>query len=163
MQPGLEPGTVRNITISLPLQKKNSPDRSPISSVWNWCMLAGHNLEVSDPPGVIAAWQFSSDLYFSSELSCDRAADLTPVLHSHSYRLFPDRSIATHSLFRPFFSFFVIISRIKNRDFPSETQANHKEEIKKIESDLKKCFLDCLHFRLTGFRASVADIQDLNI
>lgn len=66
-------------------------------------MLAEHNLEVSDAPSVIAAWQFSSDLYFSSELSCDRAADITPVLDSHSYRLFPDRSIVTYSLFRLFF------------------------------------------------------------
>lgn len=159
MQPELEPGIVRKIMISLPSQKENSP----------W--LIAHELSMELMHAVWAKpWSFRST-------QCNRG--MAVFLRSLFFLWAQPWSRCWHHSSPPlsllqafswslnqnsqFIQAYFIISRMKNRDFPSETQARHKEEIKKIEKDKNKYFLDCLHFHLTDFSALAADIQDLNI
>lgn len=143
MQPGLEPGTVRNITISLPSQKKNSPDS------------LAHQLSMElMHAGWAQPWSFRStrrnrgmavflrSLFFLWAQLWSRcwhhSSPPLSLLQAFSWSL--NRNSQFIQAFS-FFFFFFIISRIKNRDFPSETQASHKEEIKKIETDKKNAVL----------------------
>lgn len=139
MQPGLEPGTVRNITIPLPSQEKNSP------------RLIAHQLSMElRPAGWAQPWSFRCtrrnrgmavflrSLFFLWAQLWSRcwhhSSPPLSLLQAFSWSL--NRNLQFIQALS--FFFFFIISRIKNRDFPSETQASHKEEIKKIWNGQKK-------------------------
>lgn len=93
---------------------------------------------------------FSSDLYFP--LSSAAIAPLTS---------FQSSPLTLTGFFLIAQSHLTVYSGSFQNFHRQKIETVHKEDSKKERKGGKKCFPDCLHFHLTGFSVSAADIQDL--